>query len=150
MTRRKKIIAAVSFFIVLLLIGAFIGLRETPKELSRQPLRPPSIPRQFKEELPVKSSLEEKEFDLPSRAPLLEVSPVLIFKEEASEIAIKLDFIGEPLTIKDFREGTKFIWSNETFFLVVTPSTSTIKYGLNNLITTVPNKKLSDDDLANI
>lgn len=150
MNKRTKIIGGLLIFVIFIAIGIIIASREEQQDVPQRKLSGPIIPNQYKGDLPLQSSIDEKEFNFPKKAPLLSFSFSEISKEESQKIADKLGFSGEPLSVNDFREGVKYIWSNETFFLVVTPKTATLKYGLNNLIPTVTDEKLGDESLANI
>lgn len=150
MSNRKKLIITIATIFAFLVVGVLVGVITDRDRVPQRPLSSPAIPKEFKDELPIQSKLKEEDFNFPSSLPLLSISPLEVGKEKAIELSRSLGFQGEPKEIKDFREGAKYLWSNETFYLVVTPKTSTIKYGLNNLITQVPDKKLSDDELVKI
>src|SRR3989344_4389990 len=151
---RKKIIY---FLIGISLLGIFVygflsvqreSLNITPGLPYSKQLPEPSIPNFISGKLPVSMSIKKEDFNFPAELGLLGVSSETIKDSDAKQIATNLQFPEEPLIVNDVREGTKFIWSTSKKFLFITPSTGTIKYGLNTPEPPeVTNKKLSLESL---
>lgn len=149
MSNRKKFVITVLVIIVLLGIGLLLGA-SSRRRVSQRPPSAPSIPQEFEGELPIQPKFDKKDFNFPSSLPLISISPEEISKEEALELSSSLGFQGEPTEINDFREGKKYLWFNDTFYLIIGSQSPKIEYGLQSLITEVPDNKLSDDDLVKI
>src|SRR3989344_2822576 len=150
MSNKNKVIVVFLFIIILIGIGIIIASSQSKVRPVPEKIPAPIIPKQIQGKLPIQKIVEKKDFDFPKKAPLLNFAFSELSKEESQSIANNLGFKGEPLTIDDVREGTKYIWSNEIFYFVSTPKIAIIKYGLNNLITSVPSKNLTDEDLVKI
>ena len=150
MSNKNKIIVVFLFIIISIGVGIIIAISQSKVGPTPEKIPAPIIPKQIQGELPIQKIIEKKDFEFPQKAPLLNFTFSELGKEESQSVANKLGFKGEPITVDDVREGTKYIWSNDTFYFVSTLKTAILKYGLNNLITTVPSKNLNDKDLVKI
>lgn len=137
-------VMTVALFFVFVFV---VVTKEIQKPETQPPLPKPLIPDYIEEGLSIVLLIKPGDFDFPSKAPLLALSPKPIAEEEIKNIASLLDFEGEPKIYKDIKEGNKYFWTNETSFFLVTPKTNTIKHGLNKLPDSVFDKQLSDEDL---
>lgn len=151
--QKKKIISIIITILAIVGIAVIIFLgveREVEKTKPKPSIPKPIIPDYIKEQLPITLSFSKDKFNFPSKASLLTITPKPISIEEVKKLGSNLNFIGDPKTFKDVREGNKYFWGSETTFLIVTPNTNTIKYGVGEMPSEVFNKQLTDDEIVRI
>ena len=145
--------------ILLLLIGALFVVsifylyrqQEEQQSVVPQALRTPAIPQNVEHSARIQINITADDFSFPLQLPLLSATLKNISENEALQIANNFSFSLSPNISKDVIEGTKYIWSNENFFLFITPKISLVRYGA-----TLPdppetiNKQLSNIELFEI
>jgi hypothetical protein len=92
----------------------------------------------------------EVKTEIPSEMSLLEFQFKNLEKSSIDTLAKNLNFTGDPYEIKDIREGTKYVWSSEEYYLWTTPSKANIRYGMNQLPVSTTNSNLTGDEIRNL
>jgi len=92
----------------------------------------------------------ELKTEIPSEMSLLEFQFKNLEKASIDTLAKNLDFAGDPYEIQDIREGTKYVWSSEQYYLWTTPKKANIRYGMNQLPRATSDSNLTDDEIRNL
>ena len=90
-------------------------------------------------------SEDTKNIKLPSRAHVITFHTVFFDEDLKDNISKNLGFSGKPDTFRDSMHGVKYLWRDENYSLMITPSLSTVKYMRNTYQPPqVIDKQLSD------
>lgn len=143
------ILSVLSFISVVFIIS---GIKKSKKEGAPALTPPrPQIPTYIQGALPIEVKVKKEEFNFPEKLPFLSASPETVSKDTAQMIASVLGFQKPPDEFEDINEGFKYYWTNESSFLMVTPKTATIKYGLSSpTVPVVTDKHLSNEELIKL
>lgn len=148
-SNRKQIIIVTAIAIALFVVIGFLTAR---RQMETPPALPyPVLPNIIEGELSTKHSLQEKDFNFPSKIPSIQYTLANITESKAKKIASDLNYDFEPTTFQGEREGLSYIWSGKYYTLIITPQTSTIKYTYNYPPIEIPLGKVeSVESLADI
>lgn len=143
---------------IIIILGAavfagivFLFLSQKREQAPSPPPPRPQIPTFVSGTLPITLKLTEKDFNIPGQASTLSYLLEIITLEKAKEIAQSLGFATEVTEFDDLNEGKKYYWTTDREFLIITPTTGKVKYGINATeVPSVGNKNLSDNEISNI
>lgn len=145
----KKIIfivlIIVSFLIILFFFFSRKGIKKTPSSV----FPTPKLTSNYKGKFPVNLLLKKEDLNLPQKLNLLEVSSTPLTEDYAKNVAQKLGFQGEPLSINDVFDGKTFFWKNNNFSFFVFPQKGKVRYSQNASSPTI-NKQLSDQAIETL
>lgn len=133
----------------LVLLGALRQEKEQIAKPSSTKTTNINFPKESKSNLSMKVNNNSK-LQTPTTLPQISIKLKEIDKNESTEIAEGLGFSNEMKSLEDYREGIKYLWSNEKTHLLVTPNKSYFRYGMNQFPTNTEDKKISDNDIKSI
>ncbi len=128
----------------------FVSTRRGETPLSVTPPRP-SISSSIAGKLPIEILVKKDDFDFPTTLPLLNISKGRLDRNIVLEFSNKLG-LGENIEeFEDINEGIKYYTNSDKYFLVATPKTSMLQFGLSsNEFPNVVKKALTDEDVSRI
>lgn len=148
MKKRILIILSALAFIFLLYVVLVRRGTETPSDRIQGR---PNIPNYISGKLPLEISVPESEVEIPNQLPTLSVNKREISFDTARQIARNIGIDDNLQEFEDITEGVKYLTNTGTHFLMITPSTATVQFGLSATeIPTVINKNLSDQEITTI
>lgn len=126
---------------------------EIPKQ---QFISPPKIENYFGNSLKITQSLNKEDFNnFPKTLPYLKQTPLSSFTQvEMDKISNNFGFTISPLEFNDIKNGKIYIWNSDKYSLIIYSKIRKIEvtpaFNPRSLITTAPNKQLSDNDYKNL
>jgi len=120
----KYILFAIIFFIA---IVTFTIIVEKGKS-ERVSLPKPSLRKAVEGKLSFTFSEDTKNIKLPSRSHVITFHTVFFDENLKDNISENLGFSGKPDTFKDSMHGLIYLWRDENYSLMITPSLSMVKY----------------------
>ncbi len=148
--KKKILIGLIAVFLLAVFYLIYISRLNKNKVAVLTPPAP-DIQSSLIGKLPVKLSVKKDEFKFPKALPILSFSKRNISKANAQNLAQNLKIQGQIEEFEDISEGVKYYASDDSYFLVITPKSSIIKYGVSSgLLPAVPRKILSEEDLKNL
>jgi hypothetical protein len=147
---KKRILIILSAIAFIFLLYVVIVRRSSPEQTERIQGKP-NIPNYIGGKLPLEISVPESQVEIPSQLPTLSVNKREISFDTARQIARNIGISDNLQEFQDVSEGVKYFTNTGTHFLMITPSTATVQFGLSATeIPTVINKNLSDQEIISI
>lgn len=127
----------------LMLLGALRQEREQITSIPQTKQESIKFPKDSKSDLPVKVD-KKLELQTPENLPTISVVFGEITKNKSTKIAKELGFNENMNELKDITEGTKYLWSNNEYYLWITPKKSYLNYAMNQFPKNINDKHLTE------